>query len=139
MSYTTLRPDRYFDSEAERLAQQGTVSPGLTAGERDTGDVYVRTVTGWLSVESGGAKHFYASTKIWETVNIVAGDHAPALTGGVAKAMYCSQAGEVLKIDTTLQTGYTTPPLQAGFNPMEVTKVYQTGSTIAGTVAFVSW
>jgi len=139
MTHTVIRPDKYFADAAERVAQQASVDPGVTAGERNSANVYVRTTGGWLPVESGGAKHFYAGAKLWETVNIGGGDHVVAIAGGVAKAVYCAQAGEVLKIDTALQAGYVTPPLQAGFNPMEVTKVYQAGSVIAGTVALVSW
>ena len=75
-----------------------------------------------------------ASARIWEHVDISSTDHTVSLKGGVADGVYCDTAGEILKIDTTLQTGYTTLALQAGFNPMEVTKIYKTGSTISGSV-----
>ena len=84
-------------------------------------------------VTNGGA-HVRASARVFEDVDISSGDHTISLNGGVADGVYCDTAGEILKIDTTQQTGHTTLALQIGFNPIEVTKVYQAGSTISGNV-----
>lgn len=83
--------------------------------------------------------HVFASVKTWEAVDISSVDHDVTLNDGLAMAIYCEVAGEVLKMDTTEATGQTTPALQAGFNPWECTKVYKTGSTLAGNVYVVSW
>lgn len=53
----TVRPDKYFDNAAERVAQQGTVSPGETAAERDTGNIYVRTISDWALIGTAGTPH----------------------------------------------------------------------------------
>lgn len=79
-------------------------------------------------------KHVRASFVSMEHVDISAVDHVVAITAGVADGIYCDTAGEVLKIDNSVLVGYTLPALQAGFNPIEVTKVYKAGSTIVGNV-----
>ena len=139
MTHTVIRPDKYFDDAAERVAQQATVDPGVTVGERNSAHVYVRTTSGYLPVETGGAKHFYASAKAWENVNLGAGDQVVTITGGVAKGVYRPQAGTLLKNDTSLQAVYPSLPLQAGFNPMEITKIFQAGSVLVGSAAVFSW
>lgn len=50
-------PDRYFNSAAARVAAQAGVTAGETAGERNTGNVYLRTDSGWLQVGTAGAAH----------------------------------------------------------------------------------
>jgi len=88
---------------------------------------------------TSNSMHVYASVKVWENVDISSTDHTPSLNNGVAMAVYCDTAGEILKIDTLESTGITTLALQAGYNPIEVTKVYKVGSTITGNVALLSW
>ena len=55
MPVTTLRPDHYEDTAAARLAAQANYSPGETVGERDSGDIHVRTISGWLPIRLAGA------------------------------------------------------------------------------------
>ena len=76
-----------------------------------------------------------ASARQWEAVSLASTDYVPTMNGGLADGVYCDTAGCILKIDTSRVTGYTTLALQAGFNPMEVTKIYKTGSTLAGSIA----
>ena len=83
---------------------------------------------------SNGVGHIRASFKSMEHVDISGGDHVVVINSGVADGVYCDTAGEILKIDNNSLTGFTTLPLQAGYNPIEVKKVYQTGSTIVGNV-----
>jgi hypothetical protein len=80
-----------------------------------------------------------ASARELEHVDISGGDHDVVINGGVGMAIYCDTAGEIIKIDNTMMTGYTTLALQAGINEIEVTKVYQTGSTITGNVDVYAW
>jgi hypothetical protein len=53
--FTTIRPDHYENTAAARLAAQANYAPGETVGERDSGDIHVRTTSGWAMVASGGA------------------------------------------------------------------------------------
>ena len=71
----------------------------------------------------------------------LAADHTVAGNNGVATVIYCDTAGEILKIKLLDGSDYTTPPLQAGYNPRVCTYIYATtaGSTIAGTVEVGSW
>ncbi len=55
MTETVIRCDHYFDNAAERIASQAAVGAGRTAGDRDTGNTYVRITNGWLPVSIGGA------------------------------------------------------------------------------------
>ena len=75
----TVRPDKYFDDATQRVAQQATVDPGVTAGERDTLNVFVRTTTGWLPISTAGAEHVLAASII-------------ALTGGQSASVAISTA-----------------------------------------------
>ena len=86
-----------------------------------------------------GVNQQFASAREMEHVDISGGDHVCALESGIALAVYCDTAGEILKIDNTKMTGYTTLALQAGWNEIEVTRVWQTGSTIAGNVDLGTW
>lgn len=52
---TTIRPDHYEDNAAARIAAQGKYDPGVSVGDRDTGDIYVRTTAGWLPIRLAGA------------------------------------------------------------------------------------
>ena len=74
-----------------------------------------------------------------EHVDISGGDHDVVINSGLAYVVYCDTAGEILKIDNTKMTGFTTLALQAGYNEIEVTKIWQTGSTIAGNVDVGAW
>ena len=87
----------------------------------------------------GGRSDQFASARFIERLDIGSGDHTFSLGDGVAYGVYCDTAGEILKIDNTEMTGYTTLALQAGWNPLEVIKVYQTGSTVAGDIDLYSW
>ena len=80
-----------------------------------------------------------ASLKWLERVDISSTDHTYGLNGGVAFGINCDTAGEILKIDNTTQTGFTTVALQAGYNPIEITKIWKTGSTITGNIDIGSW
>ena len=87
-----------------------------------------------FAVFEAGAARVRASFRSLEHVDISAVDHVVAIGNGVADGIYCDTAGEILKIDTLTLTGFTTLALQEGYNPIEVTKIYKTGSTIAGNV-----
>jgi len=52
--FTTIRPDHYEDSAAARLAAQANYAPGETVGERDSGDIHLRTTSGWTQIRIGG-------------------------------------------------------------------------------------
>lgn len=80
-----------------------------------------------------------ASVSEMEHVDISGGDHDVVINSGLAYGIYCDTAGEILKIDNNKLTGYTTLGLQAGWNEIEVTKVWQAGSTIAGNVDVGAW
>ena len=84
--------------------------------------------------KTNGASHVRASFKSLERIDISGGDHDVVINNGVADGVYCDTAGEVLKIDNNSVTEFTTLPLQAGYNPIEVTKVYQAGTAIFGNV-----
>ena len=89
------------------------------------------------------SSHVMASPDLWEHVDSLAAspnaDHAITINSGLAYGVYCDTAGEILKIDTPRQTGFTTLALQAGYNPMKITKIYLTGSTISGNVDVYAW
>ncbi len=86
-----------------------------------------------------GNDHVFASAKFFELVDISSVDHDVVINDGVAMAIFCDTDGEVLKIDTPDQTGYTPLPLIQGINPISCTKIYKTGSTITGNVELWSW
>ena len=81
----------------------------------------------------------FASASKLEKLDISGGDHDVVINNGVAFGVNCESAGEILKIGTTEQTGYTTVPLQAGMNLIEIVKVYQTGSIVADAIDLVAW
>jgi len=93
----------------------------------------------WNQTYTVGSAHSYASASLLELVDISSTDHTVLINGGQAMAIYCNTAGEILKIDTGRQTAFTTLALQAGWNQIAVTKVYKTGSTIAGSVMLGAW
>lgn len=86
------------------------------------------------AVFNAGAARVRASFRSLEHVDISSVDHVVTIGDGVADGIYCDTTGEILKIDTATMTGFTTLALQAGYNPIEVTKIYKIGSTIAGNV-----
>lgn len=86
-----------------------------------------------------GQRNAFASAREMEHVDIGTADHQVTINGGVAMAVYCDTAGEILTIDNTMLTGYTTLALMEGWNAIEVTKIYQTGSTISGNVDVGAW
>lgn len=47
-------PKTWFDNAAARITTQANLAPGELAGDRDTGNVYRRTVTGWADLGLGG-------------------------------------------------------------------------------------
>jgi hypothetical protein len=55
MTTTTLRPDHYEDTAADRDDHAATYAPGETVGDRDTGYIYLRTTEGWKPISIGGA------------------------------------------------------------------------------------
>jgi len=55
MTVTTLRPDHYEDNAADRVANEANYAAGETVGERDSGDVWLRTATGWKQISAAGA------------------------------------------------------------------------------------
>jgi len=71
----------------------------------------------------------------------LASDHTVAINDGIAYCIYCDTAGEILKIKLLDGSDYTTPPLQAGYNPRICTYIYSTsnGSTIAGNIEVGAW
>jgi len=89
MPVTTLRPDHYENSAADRITNEGKYSPGETVGERDSGDIHVRTTSGWLPIRISGAA-LVATTKPgiarnrW--VNVAHGTLPIEATSGVFKA-----------------------------------------------------
>ena len=80
-----------------------------------------------------------ASIQYLEAVDISSTDHTVAEGNGVGRCVICDTAGEIIKFDSTKQTGMTTVALQAGITPLEVVKVYKTGSTISGNVQVGGW
>ena len=48
---------KHYISASTRIADQANVSPGLVAEDVDTGDIFQRTLSGWVQVGSGGANH----------------------------------------------------------------------------------
>jgi len=84
-----------------------------------------------------------AHPREWEHVTSISAsplvDHTVTINGGVAYGVYCDTEGEILKIDNQTQAGYTTLALQAGFNPMEITKIYAVGTTITGNIDVYAW
>lgn len=86
-----------------------------------------------------GSDHIFASAREFELVDISSTDHEVSINDGIAFAINCDTAGEILKIDTEVMTGYTTLPLVEGINLIQCTKVYKTGSTIAGIVELQAW
>ena len=81
----------------------------------------------------------FASALEWELIDVAAADQVISIGGGVAKAIYCEVAGEVLTIDTDLTTNKATPTLQEGMNPWSCTRVYKTGTVTTGNVYAVTW
>ena len=86
-----------------------------------------------------GVNQQFASARLFERLDISGGDHIVEINEGTGLAIYCDTAGEIIKFDNTEMTGYTSLALQAGFNEIEVTKIYQTGSTVAGDIDIVAW
>jgi hypothetical protein len=127
--------ETYYAGASSDRPQPSDKTKGWYFEDTASGSVDYCNGTGWRRVRTAGATHVNASARIWENVDISSTDHTPSMNGGVADGVYCDTAGEILKVDTTRQSGYTTPALQAGFNPMEVTKVYKVGSTITGNAA----
>jgi len=89
---------------------------------------------------TNGADHQFASAKALELVDVSSTDHSVVIGGGIAMAMYCDTAGEILKIDMPAMTvPFTTLALQAGWNQISCTKIYKVGSTIAGGIMLGVW
>lgn len=48
-----------YANATARIADQAKVAEGLVVSEFDTGDVYLRIITGWLKIGTSGAAHTY--------------------------------------------------------------------------------
>ena len=80
----------------------------------------------------------FGSAREWEAVDVTGGDQTPTINGNKAMGLYCDTAGTIIKFDSSKATGITVT-LPAGWNPLEITKVYQTGTTVAGNAFLLAW
>lgn len=83
--------------------------------------------------------HVFASVKEWEEIDVTGGDQTITINGGVAMAIFCEDDGCELTIDTQHSTNKITPVFKAGVVPWEVTKIYQTGTTLVGQCWALAW
>ena len=79
----------------------------------------------------------HGSVQDWEEIS--GADQDVSINRGVASGIFCEADGCELTVDTTIASNKITPVLKAGYNPWEVTKVYNTGTTLVGQAWLVAW
>ena len=79
----------------------------------------------------------FASAREWEAITDT--DMRISINGGVAYAIYCESAGDVLEISNTATTKKVTPVLQAGMNEFEVTEIFAANTVLVGNCWAVAW
>lgn len=55
-----------YANATARIADQAKVAEGLVASDLDTGDQYLRTLSGWLQCGTGGSEHTYQTGGLWD-------------------------------------------------------------------------
>lgn len=79
----------------------------------------------------------FASVREWEL--LTGSDQEITINGGVAHAIYCETAGDVIVAATTKQAAKELPLLEKGMNAFSITDVTGTGTTLAGVTYAVAW
>ena len=129
----------YYDTASN--IQALSANKGDFGFEIDTQDEYTNIDGGttWVMTRAstGGAAHVFASVKEWEAITDA--DITISINGGVAMAIYCESAGDVVQLSNSLTTNKATPVLQQGFNPWEVTAVFAAGTVLVGNCWAVAW